>query len=94
MDKKIPYKTSRDYKRLKELLDKGYQIVCFVDYKWSDQSVVRDICIAKYINTTEEYPFTVRGLCYMDWSHNRKYTFDEICEAVNVEFIDIKEEKI
>lgn len=28
----IPYKTSRDYSRLKQLLDEGMGIVCFVDY--------------------------------------------------------------
>lgn len=32
----IAYKTSRDYKRLKELLDAGNEVVCFFTHDWEE----------------------------------------------------------
>ena len=40
------YKTSKDYKRLKELVDNGYRVVCFTTYDWDEGY---DAKIIKYI---------------------------------------------
>lgn len=40
------YLGSRDYPRLKQLLDEGYVIACFVDYNFGDNFKCRDIACA------------------------------------------------
>ena len=68
------YKLSKDYTRLKELLDKGYQVVCIVDYDFNcwdrgkpdyKPMMTRDICVARYFDSDNEnykyYGFGVRG---------------------------------
>ena len=35
MVRQMCYNTSRDMKRLKELLDQGYDVVCFYSYDWN-----------------------------------------------------------
>lgn len=95
MSNKKPYPLSRDYTRLRELLDKGYSIVCYADYRWSDGEVLRDICEARKMPDSEDdsYSFNARGIGYLDWHqrHQTKYelSFDRACEKSNIEFIDI-----
>lgn len=86
----IPYKTSRDYKRLKELLDEGKEIVCFVDYHWSDGEVSRDICRArKTPSDFEPYQFSVRGYCYGGYDPKLdRFSFEKLMEAMNLEYIE------
>ena len=92
------YKWSRDYKRLKQLLDDGYEVVCLVDYDfWRDKKhpMSRDICRARKFDTDgrsehDYYAFTSRGQGYGDiYMEN---DFSEYCAAWNVEFIDIDKE--
>lgn len=73
----IPYKTSKDYKRLKELLDEGKEIVCF--YKNPFETGIR--CTgAKTENS---------GYRLCEFIHNRSETeLKDICEIYNVEFIE------
>lgn len=60
------YLGSRDYPRLKQLLDEGNVIACFVDYNFSDNIKCRDIACAKKLGCGEnvEYSVGVRGIGY------------------------------
>lgn len=91
------YKASEDYPRLKELLDSGEKIVCYVDYKieLSDgtQYICRDIAEARRFENPIQYSIGVRGhgysSVYPDWFRNysedalyKLWTYD------HVQFID------
>jgi hypothetical protein len=84
------YKTSKDYARLKELLDAGYYIVCFIRYDASDTMTFHDICLARRIDSGDVgYEFSSRGISYLTYFpkyHN--FTFEEICKTDGVEFIE------
>ena len=93
------YKLSSDYHRLKELLDKGYIVVCFVDYDFGDgYPPVRDVCKAKrkeHSKVGYGYSFGARGIEYVSWDSwglkMQNYpTFEGLCEMNNIEFIDIE----
>lgn len=95
------YKWSRDYKRLKQLLDDGYEVVCLADYDWHDGRISRDICTGRLIlGSTEEYDlysFSCRGVCYCElypaWHRDQNMTeevmFKKAVSMSNIEFIDI-----
>lgn len=82
------YKTSKDYARLKTLLDANIVVVCFINYGISPQTkyLFQDICIARRINQC--YQFDARGINYAMWYADFPFTFEEICEANGVEFIE------
>ena len=98
------YKWSRDYKRLKQLLDEGYEVVCVADYDWHDGTVSRDICHGRLVlGSTEEhdhYTFSCRGIAYCElypsWYKYQNMTeevmFKKAVSRANIEFIDIDEE--
>ena len=92
------YKTSRDYKRLKELLDQGYDVVCFCTYdfneNWKDKEgyhemIVTDICRARRTRDNW-YHIGARGLEYGTyWEDMNRYdSFEKMCENINIEFIE------
>lgn len=62
----MSYKVSKDYPRLKQLLDEGHKVVCWVTYDWSqgDGHMVTDIAEAKRIGEGEymHYMISVRGI--------------------------------
>ena len=97
MKKPLCYKTSRDYKRLKELLERGCQVVCFVTYDCNEnrkgredyhELIMTDICYGSYENGW--YHFMARGIEYATyWSEMRRYkSFEEMCEKNNIEYIE------
>ena len=90
----IYYKTSRDMKRLKELLDQGYNVVCFitVDMVKSDKKITT-VCVAKYYEAGEYsfYIFCCAGTVFIQyWTHgiDYKYTFEELLETRDIQFIE------
>ena len=87
-EKSEAYKTSRDYKHLKDLLDNNIVVVCFINYDISPQTkyLFQDICIARRINQC--YQFDARGISYATWYADFPYTFEEMCEDSGVEFIE------
>ena len=95
------YKTSKDYKRLKELLDKGYEVVCFITYDFDRFPImVTDVCLARLLYPDSEqsakYSLAARGIEYLHyWLHggNYKFTFEELLKNRNVEFIEPNEEE-
>lgn len=98
------YKWSRDYKRLKQLLDDGYEVVCLADYDWHDGTISRDICMGRLIlGSVEEcdhYSVSCRGTCYCElypsWHKDQNMTeetmFKKAASRANIEFMDIDEE--
>lgn len=93
-EKSEAYKTSQDYKHLKELLDNNINVVCFINYDISPQTkfLFQDICIARKLNQC--YQFDARGISYASWCEEfarhvgLAYTFEELCAAMGVEFIE------
>lgn len=99
------YKTSRDYKRLKELLDKGYVIVGFTTYdfnKWRvgkeqyEPMMTTDVCEAKLAGkgtNYERYCFGVRGVSFGEYWPECKIPFEIWCaKALDFEFIEPTED--
>ena len=78
------YKTSKDYKRLKELLDEGFDVICFCDY--GDQ--YRDLCYA--YKDDDWYRISSRCIEYnVYWKDMHRYSsFEEMCKDSNIEFIE------
>lgn len=91
-------------RRLKELLDKGYEVVCFYTYdiKGGNRNrepnyeplMVTDVCTAKLLNKGseyEEYVLAVRGCGFINyWTKGMsyRYTFLELLEAHDIQFIE------
>lgn len=99
----VAYKTSKDYKHLIELLDKGIEVVCFYTYDWNKHSkgepdykpiMVTDVCTAKLRskgNLYEHYSISCRGTGFLDyWTKDMsyEYTFEECLEARGIEYIE------
>ena len=99
----VAYKTSKDYKHLIELLDKGIEVVCFVTYDFNQYHkekpdykplMTNDVCIAKLLykgGEYEHYTLSCRGTEFLDyWTKgiDYDYTFEEMLESENVEYIE------
>lgn len=95
------YKTSKDYKRLKELLDAGYEVICFITYDFRQYDrepheplLVTDVCRARLLDKGTQYAHysvSCRGTCFFDYwleGFDYKYSFLELLEARNIEFIE------
>ena len=98
------YRTSKDYKQLRELLDKGYEVVCFTTYDFLRYDgephkplMTTDVCTAKLLNRDNQYAhYTIscRGTGFLDyWLHGIEYpySFEEMLELHNIEFIEPEE---
>ena len=102
MIRQLSYNTSRDMKRLKELLDQGYDVVCFYSYDWNrfnkdkpdyKPMPTTDVCIARYQEAGEYSRYTIgcRGTGFLDyWLHgiDYDYTFIELLESEDIQFIE------
>ena len=96
------YRTSKDYTHLKELLDSGQRVVCFVEWVGPSKGVYTDMCYACLENPDSpeyrHYAFKVRGFGYGDyWPQIHKdhmdekyenFTFEEYCESLKLEYIE------
>ena len=82
------YQTSKDYKHLKELLDKGIKVICFVDTEVSEkwEYVFQNIGLAYKGNLF--YEIASQGISYISWYDELPFTFEQLCENKNVEFIE------
>lgn len=85
------YKTSKDYKKLFELI-KTEIIVCFVNsYKNPDGTYMKDVCISNRKYDPEFISISARGISYID-----AFEFDGLsieddfiqqCERIELEYI-------
>ena len=87
-EKSEGYKTSKNYKHLKELLDGNINVVCFVNYDISPQTkyLFQDICIAN--KRKDGYEFCARGIGYLSIYEEWGDKFKELCEDSGVEFVN------
>ena len=99
---KLNYKTSKDYKRLKELLDNGHEVVCFTtyDFRWTEREEhepmwTTDVCTAKLIKCEhKEYDMYLIGsrgrgiLTYFPNTGLEQCSFEEDCASERIEFIE------
>lgn len=90
------YRLSRDYGKLRELLDRGLMIVCFADCK-VDGTNHRDVCVGGLVvcgSGFTKYDFSVRGRLYCSWNPDligkiKDYPdFRGMMEMHNIEFIE------
>lgn len=102
MKQKLCYKTSRDMKRLKELLDAGYEVVCFYTYDFNahhkgekdyEPIMTTDVCYARYNEDGRYSSYTIgcRGTGFFEyWTQDfgYKYSFVELLEAHDIQFIE------
>ena len=92
------YKVSEDYPRLKELLDSGEGVVCYIDFNVTlpsgNKFICRDIAEARmWDDGPIQYSISVRGhgYCSVYPSWFRDYSDDKMFELWknhNVQFID------
>lgn len=85
-----PYRTSRDYRCLYELLAERNEIVCFVDYRFSpdDHDPCRDVCTARCFADDDYIRIGARGIQYNSLSHlSQRAEFIADCERMRLEFI-------
>lgn len=96
---KTPYKLSRDYAKLFELLAKGNTAVGFVDFRFnSDARTWRDV-----VGIERSHPWSIafycRGRVYGDIDPSLQETYESrgkaegdafafLCEALNLEWIE------
>jgi hypothetical protein len=92
-----PYKMSRNYSELFELISNGHEIPCFVDYSFRNDDLVksRDICRVRRRGVFD-ISFGARGISYGDISSWHKGNgerevdaFHNLCKMLNVEFIEL-----
>jgi len=98
MIRNLCYKTSRDMKRLKELLDAGYEVVCFYTYDFARGKdpmplMTTDVCTARYNEAGEysSYTLSCRGTVFLQyWTHGIECgcSFIELLEACDIQFIE------
>lgn len=81
------YKTSKDYTHLKELLDAGHYVICFIHYApQGTEYDFQDICIAN--KRKFGYEFNARGIGYLSINEAWGDKFEELCEDSGVELIE------
>jgi hypothetical protein len=97
MEFTTPYRMSRNYTELFELICIGHEIPCIVDYFFRDDDVrkYRDICRVRRF-AEFQISFGSRGVEYGSISSWHKENgereidyFVELCKSLNVEFIEI-----
>ena len=92
---KTPYKLSKNYEKLFQLICDDNEMVAFVDYEFkTDKTIVcKDVCTVR-----RHEPFRinmgVRGITYAsvdswDNEYKEKDLFIAICKSVNLEWIEL-----
>jgi biotin carboxylase len=81
---KLNYKTSKDYKRLKELLDKGYEVVCIIPSDYPNGNM----CAFARIEYSATYPRKKIYVFAEFGFYATEEDFVEACVAKRIEFIE------
>lgn len=88
----IPYKTSRDYTKLKQLLNEGNEIVTFgtlpndkEKVRFLDEPIPRHCCLS---SKTRNGPIYDMGYLVLYSCDLKKRPFESWCEMFDVEFIE------
>ena len=90
------YKLSKDYEKLYELICNSEKIICFIDYRWSDNDAekpMRDICLCRR-RKNFDISIGVRGIEYTHVANydkgkglSEKEIFIKRCEKNNLEWV-------
>lgn len=88
------YKLSKDYETLYAFIENGHTPVAYVDYHFTSDILVRDLCQVK-LSKDKSINFTARGIGYggVDvWlvdnkQSSMKIEFIKECQRLNVEWI-------
>ncbi len=89
----MTYKVSKDYKRLKQLLDKGNKIVCFVDYGFNRDISLINLSIIKKVWSGQLFSYQISNFEFMKhvltipYGESTQQVY-ETFECHNVQFID------
>lgn len=87
------YKTSRDYKRLKELLDEGYEVI-ILRFRDIGEYHLRQAHVGRKGNIPGYEKYYYLGV--LTWSEDyitgAGWDFESYCKANDVEFIEPTEE--
>lgn len=87
-----PYNLSKDYTKALDLLTQKKDLICYVDYDFSDNIVSRDICRVRRFQDYD-IQFSVRGIEYGGIrGYNREdgtelELFQKECHRMNASFI-------
>lgn len=83
----IPYKTSRDYTKLKQLLDKGNELIIFCNT--IPNSVEHRNCVlsSRIEMCDNNHAYDIGSLLLYHW-HLKKKPFEFWCKKFDVEFIE------
>ena len=95
--KQICYKTSKDYKRLKELVDKGVEVVCFIihesnSYRKDEDGyhnlLMKDVCYCRKLIIS--YQFVAGDKIYATYKLGMQpyNSFEQMAEEFDIEFIE------
>lgn len=89
----MPYKVSKDYKRLKQLLDEGNKVVCFVDYGFERSIPLINLSIIKKVSSGQLFSYQISNFEHVNNSIVLPYNSStellyKIFEYHNVRFID------
>ncbi len=94
------YPFSDDYVRLRELLDRGYEVICLAEYK-VDGYCCYDICKGAFRESGNEefsrYVFSARGIEYCSWNSRQSMrygdypSFEDMMALHKIKFLDINE---
>jgi len=91
----IPYKLSKDYDKLFQLICENNKVAAFVDYKPGKEfTECRDICTIKRFNERGDIQISSRGIGYggvyeIDVNkNNEKDLFIDACKSLNLEWIE------
>lgn len=99
------YKTSKDYTHLKELVEKGQDVVCFVTWDFDflnsephEPMMVTDVCYCRYFQSSNpeytHYSFSSRGHGFGDYwpsMDDGRMTFEDLCGTLFLEYIEPNE---
>ena len=85
---------SRDYERLRKLLNDGYEVICFLAFK-CDGIMHRDMCLAER-QKSGVYRFYARRIDYLWYDESERrheyypQTFEEMMSRHDVEVLDYR----
>lgn len=83
----IPYKMSRDYTKLKQLLDEGNEIVIFYNTNPNNEEHIRCSLSSRIKMRDNNYAYDIGPLILCYW-HFKKNPFEFWCEKFDVRFIE------
>jgi len=87
------YTLSKDYEKLWSFVENGHEPICFVDYKWTETQILRDVARIRRHNAFK-IQIGVRGIqyggveyWYKDEYKTEREAFISECKSLNLEWV-------